>query len=878
MRKKLLVLLASMLLFSFSIDAAVYYINGESGDDLKDGLSLSTAWKTIHKANQTLDAGDTVLIRGGTYYVGNPTGWPGATTEKQGIEPQNSGIAGNPITYTNYNGEDVQFVGDDDMCSAVMLYTGSMDNPVPHDYIIVKELHFSNFYKFLWILNSSHCEIAYCSFQKTYERPDHVVRWRGSTIYKDAQYNHIHHSTFSEYGNFVNNDDNGVVLEIGNENAAAGDFTSYNLIEDCHIYHSAHHVVGILGNNNVFRNNYIHNENWWEDTNGDKWGNRILYMQSDGSGEGCPYNRRNLVEGNRIAFGGDTAESQVGTQIAGGAISKLSSPYHIIRKNMVYYALTNAIFFQTYHHGNSVYNHIYNNVFYYNGYSTYWEIVGAHSTHAILFNFNQGSSPPCTYEQYGNCIKNNIFYDNCNRQDNTEPITGHCYQGQAIYPPFEYQTIENNWIGEKVGDPKFIYDYSPLDPFGNKPDFRLQEDSPCKDTGGYLTTITSADGSGTQFVVDDAGYFMDGWDIIEGDIIQLEGSAQRAQITNIDYNTDTITVDTSLTWTQGFGVSLVYEGSAPDIGACEYVPTVEDTTPPTDIAEVRDGTGQDIDSVATVAQLSANWDASTDDESDILRYEYAIGDSPGSTGVVGWTGNSTLRSVIRTGLPLTVGVTYYFSVKAINGAELESIPTNSNGQFVIAGGPGGDETPPLILNVNTINITKTGATITWDTDEESTSQVEYGATTSYGNSTSEDSNLVTGHSVELKDLTAGMEYHYRVVSKDSSSNEKISIDYTFKTPGPGGDKIDVKVYPNPYVFKENESITFSISEATGGEVKIYTISGKLVKKLQMGTGESEVNWDVLNEEGNNIKSGLYIYSITDAEGNRKTGKIVISSK
>ncbi len=86
----------------------------------------------------------------------------------------------------------------------------------------------------------------------------------------------------------------------------------------------------------------------------------------------------------------------------------------------------------------------------------------------------------------------------------------------------------------------------------------------------------------------------------------------------------------------------------------------------------------------------------------------------------------------------------------------------------------------------------------------------------------------------------------------------------------------MKVYPSPLVVSEGGRITFSISGTTGGEIKIYTISGKLVKKLPISSGESEVNWDVLNEEGNGITTGLYLYTIIDNEGNKKTGKIAIS--
>ena len=92
-----------------------------------------------------------------------------------------------------------------------------------------------------------------------------------------------------------------------------------------------------------------------------------------------------------------------------------------------------------------------------------------------------------------------------------------------------------------------------------------------------------------------------------------------------------------------------------------------------------------------------------------------------------------------------------------------------------------DITPPVISAVSAINITGTRATITWTTDEVANSQVEYGLTTSYGSSTTLDSNLVTAHSVNLTGLTSQTTYHYRVKSADGSGNSASSADYTFTT-------------------------------------------------------------------------------------------------
>jgi len=110
----------------------------------------------------------------------------------------------------------------------------------------------------------------------------------------------------------------------------------------------------------------------------------------------------------------------------------------------------------------------------------------------------------------------------------------------------------------------------------------------------------------------------------------------------------------------------------------------------------------------------------------------------------------------------------------------------SSVSFSLSGGGGGDTTPPVISSVSAGNISSSGATITWTTDESSDSQVEYGLTTSYGNTTSLNTSLVISHSVSLSALSASTLYHYRVKSKDASGNLAVSGDFTFTTSSGGG--------------------------------------------------------------------------------------------
>lgn len=107
-----------------------------------------------------------------------------------------------------------------------------------------------------------------------------------------------------------------------------------------------------------------------------------------------------------------------------------------------------------------------------------------------------------------------------------------------------------------------------------------------------------------------------------------------------------------------------------------------DTTPPVTVATVNDGLGTDIATTGSQTQLSANWTASSDPETGISGYRYAIGTSAGATDVVSWTDNAASLFVTRNGLSLTPGSVYYFGVKAVSGVGVESAAAWSNGQQV----------------------------------------------------------------------------------------------------------------------------------------------------------------------------------------------------
>lgn len=108
-----------------------------------------------------------------------------------------------------------------------------------------------------------------------------------------------------------------------------------------------------------------------------------------------------------------------------------------------------------------------------------------------------------------------------------------------------------------------------------------------------------------------------------------------------------------------------------------------------------------------------------------------------------------------------------------------------------------DTTKPVITNAKaTVGVG--GIVITWATNENASSQVEYGKTTTYGSvypdvPADDPTTLgpdgkplsagVVTHSVTISTASLEQEvaYHYRVKSKDAAGNEAVSDDKTFTT-------------------------------------------------------------------------------------------------
>jgi len=470
----------------------------------------------LSTANTYAMAGDTVYLRVGTY-------------TNQEIRPSNSGTSdSNRIVYTSYDHENVIIR---DSADGIYIYKKS--------YITVNGINFFNLGRFMRIYAGHYNTISYSNFDT---RSSESGDWVGALIADDyndstpasenSTYNWVHHCTFYRwaYGGYAEH--RGGLLDIGSWDEDPVDESYYNLIEDNLFAYGGHHTLGVYSQYNVIRNNYFHNE-----TNPANW---AFEGYRDSITEG-PAGGHNLYEGNRFGYSGASGLA-------------LRTPYNLLRFNLFYHTGSGGLQAVSSAAGqdHADYNRIYRNSFYHTGHLE--SDPGFQG--GIYFANWSGQSP------VGNIVKGNLFYDNKNGAIS--------YEGQV-----DPQVVEDNWDQNSV-DPKFV-NPSGSDPDNpNLPDLRLQAGSPCIDAGAYPTRITSGATSGTQFQVEDARYFIDGWGIphVQGDEIQLT-DGQQARIINVNYEANLITVDRVLTWTLNQGISLAYEGTAPDLGAYEFEPQLE---------------------------------------------------------------------------------------------------------------------------------------------------------------------------------------------------------------------------------------------------------------------------------------------------------------
>lgn len=177
-----------------------------------------------------------------------------------------------------------------------------------------------------------------------------------------------------------------------------------------------------------------------------------------------------------------------------------------------------------------------------------------------------------------------------------------------------------------------------------------------------------------------------------------------------------------------------------------------------------------------------------------------------------------------------------------------------------------DQSPPEILETE-VETSATGAVISWLTDEDSSSMVEYGLTTDYGNSTPETdlSPRVSDHDVTISGLAPCTRYYYRVVSVDAFLNIETGDDDEFVTDGCTASSSIIAV------------VSQNVSHTLGGEIDLLNEGGQLILIIPSGFTDQSTNFqikkispeevlDLLNMPPGNEFVGSHMYDLTALTG------------
>ena len=527
----------------------IYYIDPVLGDDATaEPNNIDKPYKRLkNQFRYLLQPGDTLCLRGGLY-------------ENDFFQPGVDGTSLQPIQVINYPGE-IPILNGPGYYSVILNLHGRR-------YFIVDGVHFKDTRGDAVIkmgIGAEYNIIRNCHFK------NHI--WGNMVNIEMAQYNRVENCTFDTVGSPENEGTaSHIMIKGGHQNLIQNNY----LIRAGHSSILVEHYTGDFEPpyQNIIRDNVI--EQHWgtgvslglraHDTLVE--GNEIYYC-----GEGVPEHEKssihirsdnNILRNNVTAFtGANTPKKHYGIEMEAYRFGVQQNCRNNRFYNNVVYKSGNAGIFVTQRTDCTLTNNkVMNNIIYYNkigGSDPYW------STSSVVFDVYHAFED-CKWEAFAN---SNYFYNNLLLYADQEG-------DHPDYSPFIYYNGDEGWT-KSVHQTETSFPVAFKDNLDSNPkfvdadgkDFHLESDSPAINAGAFLTFALEDGNQMNGVKVEDSLFFCDGYGIIPGDLIQI-GSNPPVRVIQVDTETDTLQVSDPVSFSAGDPVSLVYAGTAPDLGAHEY--------------------------------------------------------------------------------------------------------------------------------------------------------------------------------------------------------------------------------------------------------------------------------------------------------------------
>ena len=536
-----IILIFSIFYFTFYVleedvllDAGVSFFVSNSGDDLNDGLSPKSPWKTINKVNKELQGG--VISKGDNIYFKRGCIW----NEGSIVLRSTAGYESNKMVIGAYGNGPKPIIANSNGNHVIYLDSGGCGHWLIENIEVGKSgsigilFNQGNIYDLTLnniILNQGNGCVLY--HLDTYEVKNCVFDGGGLAIQGSFDYpicnGKIIDCTFS------NSRDGLTIHKTG-----SFDVGPNHLIINCVGYNCSENGFDITSGENIY----------------------LINCES--------YNNKGpgfLIDHNPVNVFLDDCYSHD----EGGSCLYISESDNVVVRNSIFCNQGGSGFIL---YGDRNNPNVGNISFYNNDFIFYYgENIGEIEPYAndLVFKNNifvsLNESGPKSFIKYTNGANTSNTFSNWS--GNIWWQVGGISEDERFWDDNVVGSQMNfsDWLsltevsGEEMVDPKF------KDPFFG--DFSLSVDSPAVDSGNFLSFLVGSCFNSQYISVVDSSYFCDGFGLFEGDFVFV-GDDFNLEVVDVDYLNNFVKIDRVISWLDGEPVGLMYSGSSVDIGAIEF--------------------------------------------------------------------------------------------------------------------------------------------------------------------------------------------------------------------------------------------------------------------------------------------------------------------